>query len=204
VVENEKQMVILMEWLRGGHLLDHLEEMAGQHYSEQQAAILFVQVTPFPAPLTVRLAKNALNGGQLTCLRMLQYKGGFGKNYSFTPCPSGNCYAPSSASQLKQPFCCEGWFQVCIIINHLLSCGARQLAEALEHMHAHKIIHRDIKAENIVFRDTITTAAAKGSPPVVKFIDLGMSTYYDPDYPEQGGCSESRCIAWRKQPRDCA
>lgn len=45
VVENEKQMVILMEWLRGGHLLDTLEEMAGQHYSEQQAAILFVQVS---------------------------------------------------------------------------------------------------------------------------------------------------------------
>ena len=47
VVENEKQMVILMEWLRGGHLLDTLEEMAGQHYSEQQAAILFVQVGIF-------------------------------------------------------------------------------------------------------------------------------------------------------------
>ena len=44
VVEDEKQMVILMEWLRGGHLLDTLEEMSGQHYSEQQAAILFVQV----------------------------------------------------------------------------------------------------------------------------------------------------------------
>lgn len=44
VVENEKQMVIIMEWLRGGHLLDNLEEMAGQHYSEQQASVLFVQV----------------------------------------------------------------------------------------------------------------------------------------------------------------
>ena len=44
VMEDEKQMVILMEWLRGGHLLDTLEEMSGQHYSEQQAAILFVQV----------------------------------------------------------------------------------------------------------------------------------------------------------------
>lgn len=51
VVENEKQMVIIMEWLRGGHLLDNLEEMAGQHYSEQQAAILFVQVTAQPTSL---------------------------------------------------------------------------------------------------------------------------------------------------------
>ena len=42
-VENAKQLVILMEWLRGGHLLDTLEDMSGEHYSEQQAAILFVQ-----------------------------------------------------------------------------------------------------------------------------------------------------------------
>ncbi|CAL5227092.1 g9998 [Coccomyxa viridis] len=103
VVENEKQMVILMEWLRGGHLLDTLEEMAGQHYSEQQAAILFVQ-----------------------------------------------------------------------------------LAEALENMHSMQIIHRDIKAENIVFRDSAAAAAAKGGPPVVKYIDLGMSTFYDKDKPLEG------------------
>ncbi len=34
------------EWLRGGHLLDKLEEMSGQHYTEQQASILFTQVRP--------------------------------------------------------------------------------------------------------------------------------------------------------------
>lgn len=50
VVENEKQMVIIMEWLRGGHLLDNLEEMAGQHYSEQQASVLFVQVRVLRQP----------------------------------------------------------------------------------------------------------------------------------------------------------
>lgn len=68
-------------------------------------------------------------------------------------------------------------------------------------MHVHKIIHRDIKAENIVFRDTITAAAAKGGPPVVKFIDLGMSTYYDPDHPEQGGCPQNtlHCLAHTAQ-----
>ena len=43
LVEDAKQLVILMEWLRGGHLLDTLEDMSGEHYSEQQAAILFVQ-----------------------------------------------------------------------------------------------------------------------------------------------------------------
>lgn len=59
VVENEKQMVIIMEWLRGGHLLDNLEEMAGQHYSEQQAAILFVQVTTQSSCLLPHLSIEA-------------------------------------------------------------------------------------------------------------------------------------------------
>ena len=53
-------------------------------------------------------------------------------------------------------------------------------------MHSMSIIHRDIKAENIVFRDSAAAAAAKGGPPVVKFIDLGMSTVYNKDHPEEG------------------
>ena len=70
-------MVILMEWLRGGHLLDHLEEMAGQHYSEQQAAILFVQVSPFPLPLTLWLSSTILSSRQPTCLSRTGYKVGY-------------------------------------------------------------------------------------------------------------------------------
>lgn len=53
-------------------------------------------------------------------------------------------------------------------------------------MHSMSIIHRDIKAENIVFRDSAAAAAAKGGPPVVKFIDLGMSTVYNKERPEEG------------------
>ncbi len=61
-----------------------------------------------------------------------------------------------------------------------------QLAEALACMHQYGLIHRDIKAENIVFKDTATQAAAKGVPPIVKFIDLGMATLYNKDVHIQG------------------
>ena len=44
VVSNEKQMVIILEYLRGGQLFDQLQNLAGEHYSEQQAAALFAQV----------------------------------------------------------------------------------------------------------------------------------------------------------------
>lgn len=81
MVENERQMVILMEWLRGGHLLDHLEEMSGQHYSEQQAAILFVQVGPIPLPLTIWSARTTLSGRQPSCLFRLGYKVGFANTW---------------------------------------------------------------------------------------------------------------------------
>lgn len=48
------------------------------------------------------------------------------------------------------------------------------------------LLHRDIKAENIVFADTAAQAAAKGVPPIVKFIDLGMATLYDKGNPQTG------------------
>ena len=113
MVENEKQMVILMEWLRGGHLLDHLEEMAGQHYSEQQAAILFVQVSPFPLPLTIWLASITLSSRQPSCMFRLGYKPRICKYLNRTACPSEKWYASPREVQVKQPFCCEGWFKAC-------------------------------------------------------------------------------------------
>ena len=64
--------------------------------------------------------------------------------------------------------------------------GIMQLADALDCMHRYSLLHRDIKAENIVFADTAAQAAAKRVPPIVKFIDLGMATLYDKAKPQTG------------------
>lgn len=45
VIDNGKQMVLVMEFLRGGPLLDDLHHIAGESYTEQQAANIFAQVT---------------------------------------------------------------------------------------------------------------------------------------------------------------
>lgn len=44
VVDDGKHMVMVMEYLRGGQLLDCLEQLAGEHYSEKTAAEMFQQV----------------------------------------------------------------------------------------------------------------------------------------------------------------
>ena len=46
VVDNGKQMVLVMEYLRGGPLLDDLHHIAGESYTEQQAAVIAAQVLP--------------------------------------------------------------------------------------------------------------------------------------------------------------
>ena len=44
VVDNGKQMVLVMEYLRGGPLLDDLHHIAGESYTEQQASAIAAQV----------------------------------------------------------------------------------------------------------------------------------------------------------------
>lgn len=45
VEQDEKQLVLVLEYCAGGQLLDHLHELGGQGlYTEQHAAQLFVQV----------------------------------------------------------------------------------------------------------------------------------------------------------------
>jgi hypothetical protein len=51
------------EWLRGGHLFDKLEEMAGQHYSEQQASILFTQARPARGVARARMSEPGRQTG---------------------------------------------------------------------------------------------------------------------------------------------
>ena len=47
-------------------------------------------------------------------------------------------------------------------------------------MHEAGIINRDVKGENFIFAMEPSKAARLGKPLVVKFIDLGMATEYDP------------------------
>ena len=44
VMDNGKQMVLVMEYLRGGPLLDDLHHIAGESYTEQQASVIAAQV----------------------------------------------------------------------------------------------------------------------------------------------------------------
>ncbi|KAL0031709.1 hypothetical protein WJX79_002351 [Trebouxia sp. C0005] len=44
VMDNGKQMVLLMEYLRGGPLLDDLHHIAGESYTEQQASVIAAQI----------------------------------------------------------------------------------------------------------------------------------------------------------------
>ena len=43
-MDNGKQMVLVMEYLRGGPLLDDLHHIAGESYTEQQASVIAAQV----------------------------------------------------------------------------------------------------------------------------------------------------------------
>ncbi len=49
-------------------------------------------------------------------------------------------------------------------------CWALQLARALAHLHAHAIIHRDVKLSNVML-----CGGADGVPPTIKLIDFGLS-----------------------------
>ena len=60
------------------------------------------------------------------------------------------------------------------------------MAAAVAAVHEAGILHRDIKAENLVFAESAAVAAAAGRPLSVKLIDLGMATRYDPEKPVRG------------------
>ena len=51
-----------------------------------------------------------------------------------------------------------------------------QIVLAVEHMHKRGLVHRDIKAENIVFATRDSGGDGGGGPPMLKLIDLGGAT----------------------------
>lgn len=58
VMDNGKQMVLVMEFLRGGPLLDDLHHIAGESYTEQQAAVIAAQVTQYHSYRTLSCTKT--------------------------------------------------------------------------------------------------------------------------------------------------
>ncbi|KAI0255244.1 kinase-like domain-containing protein [Lactifluus subvellereus] len=59
----------------------------------------------------------------------------------------------------------------------------RELVSAVEWMHAHLVVHRDIKLENILLTTNPFVAPPAEDEPLVKLTDFGLSRKIDPDDP---------------------
>ena len=108
-----------------------------------------------------RPAQECLSGGEL--FEHLLAKGPFKEDYALAifaqarPCPAPGHPATRRHSARSAPpeAACTGQHRPLL----------PQVCLAVEYLHSVDVVHRDLKAENIVF-------AAKGSP-VIKFIDFG-------------------------------
>ena len=159
-MDDGKQMVMVMEYLRGGQLLDCLEELAGEHYTEQAAAAIFQQASLTDLPLCSPRFCNGFSAAQAVHVASASTSGAL--------LVAGSFWLPMSQ-------CC------------LMVLTARlQMASALECLHDLGIMDRDVKGENFIFALAPAKAAQGGQKPVVKLIDLGMSAEFDPKAPIRG------------------
>jgi hypothetical protein len=82
--EDQHQLVIVMEMLRGGHIFDQLHQLRG--YSEQKAAEIFVQVWGGWGKAGVgeeRLSLQRVGGGRDFCAGVCEGRGKEGQRGYF-------------------------------------------------------------------------------------------------------------------------
>lgn len=64
----------------------------------------------------------------------------------------------------------------------------RQLLTSLDHLHAHGVVHRDVKLENIMFESSSSLGA-------IRLIDFGLATSFSPGQMLHDACGTPHCIA---------
>jgi serine/threonine protein kinase len=57
---------------------------------------------------------------------------------------------------------------------------ARQVVDALNHLHVHKVVHGDVKLDSFLVQPAVGSEAATGTPPRVVLSDFGCTVLHGP------------------------